>query len=91
MDYLQALRVRSALGMLRNGDAGLETIADACGYDSASHLSRHIKRATGVSPGALRGTREHEPLDPSGDFYMPWSMNPAEIKQRQAMSAARLP
>ncbi len=83
MDYLQALRVRSALGMLRNGDAGLETIADACGYDSASHLSRHIKRATGMSPGAQRNVVEHEPLDASGDFYMPWSLSPNEMRQRE--------
>ena len=32
----------------------LEAIAYSCGYDSASHLSRHIRRRTGMSPGRLR-------------------------------------
>ena len=52
--YLQSLRMQRALGFLRNSNAPLETIADACGYDSASHLSRYVKRATGQSPGAWR-------------------------------------
>ncbi len=52
--YLQSLRVQRALGILRNSNAPLETVADACGYDSASHLSRYVKRATGQSPGTWR-------------------------------------
>lgn len=55
MAYLQAIRVQYALGIIRNSNVSLETVADACGYDSASHLSRHVKRVTGQSPGALRG------------------------------------
>lgn len=54
MAILQDVRVQHALGLLRNSNAPLETIASACGYDSASHLSRHVKRVTGKSPGALR-------------------------------------
>ena len=50
--YLQSLRMQRALGFLRNSNAPLETIADACGYDSASRLSRYVKRATGQSHGA---------------------------------------
>jgi len=34
--------------------ASLEAIAYSCGYDSASHLSRHVRRRTGMSPGRLR-------------------------------------
>ena len=55
MAYLQAIRVQHALGIIRNSNLSLETVAHACGYDSASHLSRHVKRVTGQSPGALRG------------------------------------
>ena len=29
-------------------------IAELTGYDSVSHLSRHVKAATGSAPGALR-------------------------------------
>jgi AraC-like DNA-binding protein len=52
--HLQSVRVQHALALLRNSSAPLDAIAGACGYDSASHLSRHVKRATGMSPGALR-------------------------------------
>ena len=54
MDHLQGVRVQHALGLIRCSNAPLEAIAGACGYDSASHLSRHVKRATGKSPGSLR-------------------------------------
>lgn len=52
--YLQTIRVQHALGLLRNSNVSLETAAEACGYSSASHLSRRVKQATGQSPGALR-------------------------------------
>jgi AraC-like DNA-binding protein len=54
MAYLQALRVQHALTLIRNTNAGLDVIAIMCGYDSASHMSRHVKRTTGKSPGAFR-------------------------------------
>jgi len=52
--YLQALRVQRALALIRTSSLTLEEVSGLCGYDSASHLSRHVKRATGRSPGALR-------------------------------------
>lgn len=90
MDYLQAVRVRAALGLIRNSDAALENIAIACGYDSASHLSRHIKRATGSSPGALRRMHDHQPLASSGDFVVTVPRTPDEILPELTTSAARL-
>lgn len=54
MAFLQDLRVQHALALIQNSNAPLEAIAGACGYDSTSHLSRHVKRATGKSPGSLR-------------------------------------
>lgn len=51
---LQHVRLRHALGHLRNSTLPLQAIADLTGYDSVSHLSRHIKAATGSAPGALR-------------------------------------
>lgn len=53
-EYLQSVRLRHALGLLRNSTSTLEAIATYCGYSSASHLSRHVKAATGRSPGQLR-------------------------------------
>jgi AraC-like DNA-binding protein len=52
--YLQALRVQHAVAMIRNSDLSLEAVARLCGYDSSSHLSRHVMRATGQRPGAFR-------------------------------------
>jgi len=53
-DYLQAVRLRHAIATLRSTDLTLETIAHLNGYFSASHLTRHIKAATGSTPGQLR-------------------------------------
>lgn len=53
-DHLHAVRVRHARALLRTSNLPLDAVAALCGYDSASHLSRHIKRATGATPGALR-------------------------------------
>jgi len=51
---LQLVRRRSALTLLRSSDLSLEEIARATGYHSPSHLSRHVKAATGQSPGRWR-------------------------------------
>ncbi|WP_132147799.1 helix-turn-helix transcriptional regulator [Kribbella sp. VKM Ac-2541] len=51
---LQNVRLRHALAHIRNSTLPLQAIADLTGYDSVSHLSRHIKSATGAAPGALR-------------------------------------
>lgn len=53
-DYLLKVRAERATGLLRTSDLTLEAVARLTGYDSASHLSRHIKAATGHSPGRLR-------------------------------------
>ncbi|WP_020575935.1 helix-turn-helix domain-containing protein [Actinopolymorpha alba] len=53
--HLHGVRLRHALGHLRNSTLTLQAIADLTGYDSVSHLSRHVKAATGTSPGRLRG------------------------------------
>lgn len=66
MDYLRGVRLRHALGLVRQTNLTLDAIADRCGFHSASHLTRHIKTATGRAPGALR--REGLPVstDQSG-------------------------
>jgi AraC-like DNA-binding protein len=54
MQALQAVRLRHALAQLHHSTLTLDVIAGLCGFHSASHLSRHVKAATGVSPGHLR-------------------------------------
>lgn len=53
-DYLQKARLDKAIGFLRTSTLKLEAIAELCGYDSASHLSRCVKKSTGKTPGQLR-------------------------------------
>ncbi len=56
---LQAIRLEHALALLAaDANLTLDAVADLCGYDSASHLSRHVKRATGRSPGACRNANQ---------------------------------
>ena len=54
---LHEIRADHAVQMIRAvpaSAASLEAVAYSCGYDSASHLSRHVQRRTGMSPGRLR-------------------------------------
>ncbi|WP_427890839.1 AraC family transcriptional regulator [Kribbella sp. GL6] len=53
---LQAVRLRHALAHIRNSTLPLQAVAELTGYNSVSHLSRHVKAATGSAPGALRIT-----------------------------------
>ena len=53
-EYVRAIRIQRALSMLRQSDFTLETIAQRCGFHSASHLTRQIKSHTGKRPGELR-------------------------------------
>ncbi|HEY3332143.1 MAG TPA: AraC family transcriptional regulator [Capsulimonadaceae bacterium] len=54
IDYIKGVRVSQALSWLRHSDLTLDAIASVCGYTSASHLSRDIKAATGLTPGGVR-------------------------------------
>ncbi len=53
-DWVAARRVDRARALLRETALPLADIAAACGYASASHLSRHVKAATGATPGQVR-------------------------------------
>jgi AraC-like DNA-binding protein len=52
--YVWELRAQRAASLLRETRLGLPDIAERCGYKSHYHMSREIKRTTGVSPRALR-------------------------------------
>ncbi len=52
--HLLELRLRRATELIRTSSLSLEEIAHLTGYHSASHLSRHVKQATGKTPGACR-------------------------------------
>lgn len=57
LTVLHRVRADHAVHLIQSTSASsvsLEAVAYSCGYDSASHLSRHIRRHTGMSPGRLR-------------------------------------
>lgn len=53
-DWVAARRLDRARALLRETRLPLADIAAACGYAGASHLSRHVKTATGATPGQWR-------------------------------------
>jgi AraC-like DNA-binding protein len=53
-DYLQQVRLSKAMSLLRTSTLKLEAIAERCGYDSASHLTRCVKKFIGKTPGQIR-------------------------------------
>ena len=57
MEYLRNVRIRHAISIIRHTNETLDAVAERTGFHSASHLSRHIKAATGSPPGALRRER----------------------------------
>ena len=48
------LRARRAAALLAHTDLTLGAVAEQCGFHSASHLSRWIRRLHGCAPGRLR-------------------------------------
>ena len=59
-DWVAGRRLDRARGLLRGTALPLADIAAACGHAGASHLSWHVKAATGATPGQFRqalGTR----------------------------------
>lgn len=51
--YLE-LRIDRAASLLRQTGLSVSEIAVACGFQSASHLGRHLKRRHGATPGQWR-------------------------------------
>ncbi|MBC8009391.1 MAG: helix-turn-helix transcriptional regulator, partial [Burkholderiales bacterium] len=52
--FLQRVRLDEARRRLRETDATVKEIADACGYVGAPHFCRAFKAATGLPPRAWR-------------------------------------
>jgi AraC-like DNA-binding protein len=53
-EHLRQVRLSKAIGFLRTSTLKLEVVAELCGYDSASHLTRCVKKSTGQTPGQIR-------------------------------------
>jgi AraC family transcriptional regulator len=48
--YVIRQRVERAKLLLKDGKMGIVEVAIACGFTHQSHLNRHFKRLTGVTP-----------------------------------------
>ena len=48
--YVIRQRVERAKVLLKGGKMGIAEVAVACGFTHQSHLNRHFKRLTGVTP-----------------------------------------
>jgi len=54
--YIQRLRLREALALLRQTDRPIRAIARAVGFVDPGYFSRNIRKATGMSPRRLRAS-----------------------------------
>lgn len=52
--YVTAARIARARELLEHSELTLDTIADRCGFSSASHLTRRFKEYEGQAPGTYR-------------------------------------
>jgi len=52
--YILQCRIERAQHMLRNTQRPLSEIAQLAGFFDQSHLSKHFRRMTGMSPSAIR-------------------------------------
>jgi transcriptional regulator GlxA family with amidase domain len=52
--YVQRVRVERAKRMLEAGDASIDEISWAVGYEDPASFRRLFKRLTGLTPGAYR-------------------------------------
>lgn len=63
VEYVQALRIEAAKQLLDSGDAGIEDVAAAVGYEDPTFFRRLFKRRVGVSPAQYRRqNRSHASL-----------------------------
>jgi len=57
--YVLQCRVERAKTLLMSGEHAISAVAQAVGFAGQSHLTRHVKRILGVTPGALLPVRKN--------------------------------
>ncbi len=53
-EHVSRLRLEKALALLRHSSHKMAFVAEECGYASGSHLTHHVRKATGLSPSQVR-------------------------------------
>jgi AraC family transcriptional regulator len=56
-EHLRRRRTLKALGLLTTSNHNITDVAYSCGFADQAHLTRNVRRLTGITPGALRNTR----------------------------------
>lgn len=54
-EYLNGLRIRQAVSLLKNREPTLSSVAQECGFCDSSHLWKVLNRTLHRSPGEIRG------------------------------------
>jgi transcriptional regulator GlxA family with amidase domain len=54
IDYIHALRLEAAKGLLETGDLPVEAVANEVGYEDASFFGRLFRRKVGLTPAQYR-------------------------------------
>lgn len=67
LKYINGLRLRLAIQLLKNQWISLEEIAEKCGFSEANYFSRIFKKTYGQSPASYRKTLMKK--TPEGSFY----------------------
>jgi AraC-like DNA-binding protein len=66
--FLWQIRTRKAVDFVEKTDLNLAEISNRCGYKSEYHLSREIKRLTGMSPRQMRKASQNCRRTPRKDI-----------------------
>lgn len=52
--YIIKMRIAKAKGLITSSEESLSEIAEECGFSSLSHLSRTLRRESGITPSKMR-------------------------------------
>lgn len=67
MDFVQAVRLRTAARLLQTSELPVKAVAAAVGYSSRSHFSHAFRELYGIDPSGYRNGPEADPGGPIGE------------------------
>lgn len=68
IDYLIAVRIEKAKGLLQQTDASLQEVAASVGYQDVLYFSRLFKKHTGVTPGQFQSRAQQKWKSPDRPY-----------------------
>lgn len=63
IQYLTKVRINKAVGLLKNKDLTIDSIARQVGYANGNYFSKVFRAIVGISPGKYRQRRSFVPID----------------------------